>query len=86
MNNRKYIREIFRVVSIDSILIIDKHGNLRRLYCPFRVIVVIPVGEYKPGIIVFVEAIKMTEELKDVFIIGGKAYYLVYFRIMLDDP
>lgn len=84
MDNRRYIVELFKIVSTDSILVIDKHGKLHRIYCPFRVIVAIPVGEYKPGMIVFVEAVKMTGDLKDVFIIGGKAYYLVYFRIIID--
>jgi len=85
MDNREYIRELFRMVSTESILVIDHQGKLRRIYCPFRAIVVIPVGVHDKGMVVLVEAIKMTEDLRDVFIVEGKAYYLVHFNIMLDD-
>lgn len=84
MDSREYIRELFRVVSIDSILVIDLRGKLHRIHCPFRAIVVIPVGVYDTGVVVLVEAVKMTEDLKDVYIVEGKAYYLVYFQVLLD--
>lgn len=45
--------------------------------------VIQPVGNLRSGDIVSVEAIKITLELKDVFIVEGKAYYLVNFRILL---
>lgn len=86
MDNRKYIHELFTVVGIDSILVIDKSGRLRRIHCPFRAIVVFPVSILEKGEIVLVDAVKMTEDLRDVFVIGGKAYYLLYFHIMLEDP
>ena len=41
-----------------------------------------PIGKYDKGIVVFVEALKMTPELKDVSIIEEKAYYPVYFKIL----
>ena len=85
MDNREYIRELFRVVSINSILIIDRYGLLRRIYCPFRAIIVIPVGVFKTGMIVLVDAVKMTEDLQDVFVVEGKAHYLVHFQILLDE-
>jgi len=83
MDNREYIRELFKVVSIDSILVVNRKGRLRRIYCPFRVIVVVPVGKLEEGMIVLVEAIKMTEDLRNVFVVEGKAYYLVHFQILL---
>ena len=84
-NNREYIQELFRVVSIDSILVIDRNGTLKRIHCPFRAIVVIPVGEFVDGSIVLVEAVKMTLDLQDVFVVEGKAYFLIHFKIMLDE-
>jgi hypothetical protein len=83
MDNRRYIVELFKIVSVNSILVIDKNGHLTRIYCPFRARVVIPVGIYEKGMIVLVEAVKMTEDLRDVFVIGGKAYFLKYFRILI---
>jgi hypothetical protein len=37
---RKYIEEVFKYCKIDSILVINKHGHLQRLDCPFEVIVI----------------------------------------------
>jgi hypothetical protein len=82
MDNYEYIQELFRIVSSDSILVIDQRGQIKRIYCPFPVIVIIRVGELTPGLKVLVEAIKMTPELKDVYIIEGKAYYPVYFKVL----
>ncbi len=82
MSNHDYIRELFRLVSTESILVIDRQGKLRRIYCPFRAIVVIPVGEFVTGKTVLVEAVKMTLELREVFIVDGTAYYLFHFRIL----
>ena len=36
-------------VSQNSILIIDKNGNMVRLYCPFIVIVILPVKRLTHG-------------------------------------
>ncbi len=81
MDNREYINELFKHVKSDSILIIDRKGQLKRLYCPFPVEVVVPVGQMGKGLVVFVEAIKMTPDMKDVYVIEGKAYYLSFFAI-----
>jgi len=82
MDNHQYIKELFKVVSIDSILVINREGQLKRIYCPFPIEVIIPVGKYKLGMVIFAEAVKMTPDLKDVFIIEGKAYYPFYFKIL----
>lgn len=81
-SNREYILELFKIVNTTSILIIDSKSNLKRLYCPFKVVAVVGsppliiVGE-----IYYVDSIKMTLELKEVFIIKGKAYFIWYFII-----
>jgi hypothetical protein len=80
--NEKYIRELFKIVGMDSILIIDKAGKLARLYCPFEVVVIGLLPDFRVGDIVWVEAVKMTVTLKDVYIIQGKAYYVWNFKIM----
>ena len=56
--NEKYIRELFKLVGTDSILIIDRQGKLARLYCPFEVIVTGILPDLKVGDIVWVEAVK----------------------------
>lgn len=66
-----------------SILVIGIAGQLIRLYCPFTVIVEYPVGYLIKGDVYLVDAVKVTFELKDVYIIEGKAYYIIHFRIII---
>ena len=80
--NERYIKDLFKIVSTDSILIIDKQGKLARLYCPFEVEVIGQLPDLNVGDIVWVEAVKMTVTLKDVYIIRGKAYYVWFFKVL----
>jgi len=80
--NKKIIEEIFKYVSSDSVLIIDGKGQLRRLYCPFKVIVIRDVHLLKAGDIKAVIAVKIAPNLVDVYIIESKAYYYYNFRII----
>jgi hypothetical protein len=62
---------------------IDKDGNLRRIYCPFRVEVLQDMPPLHKGDVVYVEAVKMTIHIEEVYIVKGKAYYSVAFKILL---
>lgn len=81
--NREYILELFKIVSTTSILVIDRKGTLKRLYCPFKVVAIV---DLPPQITVeafyYVDAVKMTLELKEVYIIKSKAYFIWYFKII----
>ena len=79
---RKYILELFKIVGTDSILVITSEGKLIRLYCPFRVICRVNVPPLNIDEEYLVQAVKMTLQLEEVFIIDGKAYYFRYFTIM----
>jgi len=79
---RKYIEEVFKYCKIDSILVINKSGQLQRLDCPFEVLVIQDVGELYKGLICLVNAVKLDLSLIDVYIIGNKAYYFFNFRIL----
>lgn len=83
MDKIKYIEEISKYCDPHSMLVIGEKGGLIRIYCPFPAEVLQPVGSLEKGDIVYVQAVKLTLELKDVFIINGKAYYLFYFRILV---
>jgi len=78
---RKYILELFKVVGTDSILVVMPTGMLKRLYCPFVVICCVNVPPLEKGQEYAVEAVKMTLQRQDVFIIGGLAYFVWYFTI-----
>lgn len=85
MDKEKYLRELLKWVSSDSLLVIDGSGNLRRLYCPFKVICLINFPAISKGDKVSVDAIKLTVEVREVYIIRGTAYHIAYFRITLEN-
>jgi hypothetical protein len=80
--NRQYILELFKIVSPTSILVVDKNGKVKRLHCPFKVLAIVDVPpEIVKGQFYMVDFVKMTMDLKEVFVIRGKGYYISYFRI-----
>jgi hypothetical protein len=79
---RKYIEEVFKYCKIESILVINKHGHLQRLDCPFEVVVIQDVGELFRGLICLVSAVKIDLSLIDVYVIKNKAYYFFNFRVL----
>ena len=85
MDKEKYLQELLKWVSSYSLLVIDGSGNLRRLYCPFKVICLINFPAISKGDKVAEDAIKLTVEVREVYIIRGIAYHIAYFRITLEN-
>lgn len=82
---RTYIVELFRIVSSSSILVIDSTGTLHRLNCPFKVVALIDIPpDIIQGKLYYVVAVKMSLELKDIFIINDKGFYICCFIILLE--
>lgn len=81
--SEKFVAELMRGLDPYSILVMVGQKELKRLQCPFKAEVIIPVGGLSEGENVSVEAVKVTLELKDVFIIEGKAYYIIHFKIVI---
>jgi len=81
--NRKYILELYKIVSPTSILVVTPTGKLKRLHCPFRVIA---LADFPPDILMgdfyMVDYVKMTLDLKEVYIIQAKGYYVKDFQII----
>jgi hypothetical protein len=84
MDKEKYLQELLKWISSDSLLVIDRKGELRRIYCPFKVICLVSFPGISQGEKVSVEAIKLTVEVKEVYIISGTAYHIAYFVITLE--
>jgi hypothetical protein len=84
MSKEEFLKELLKWVNSDSILVIDKKGLLRRIYCPFKAICLVDFPEIKHGERVNVDAVKLTVEIKEVFVIRGVAYYIIYFKILLE--
>ncbi len=79
---KRYIQEIFKYCTTDSILVIDQNGRLIRLRCPFKVLVIVDVHQLKKGQERAVIAVKIAENLVDVYIIEERAFYHYNFRII----
>ena len=79
---RQYILDLFSIVSTDSILIINRTGELKRLRCPFTVVCKIETANLEIGNPYSVSAVKMTLHLEHVYIIEGRAYFIWYFVIV----
>ena len=79
---RKYIKELFKTVGTNSILVITSEGKLKRVFCPFKVVCNVHVHQLEKGKYYSVEAVKMTLELVDVFIIKNRAYFVWYITLM----
>jgi hypothetical protein len=84
MSNENYLKELLKWISPDSILVIDKSGKLRRVYVPFWVVSLVDFPDITKGQKVPVDAVKLTVEVKEVYVIKGTTYYIIFFKIILD--
>ena len=80
---KKELAELLKYSSPLEIYVITWNNILKRLFCPFEVQVLQDIGTLKKGQFVFVDEIKVTIELKTVFIIDTKAYYYYHFEILV---
>jgi hypothetical protein len=84
MDHKKYIRELFEVVSNQDILIVNKDNQLIRLNVPFTVLVVRQVPGLRKGDVGSVTAIRMDVKLLDIYIVNGRPYYYYNFILYLE--
>jgi hypothetical protein len=78
---RSQLSELLKYSSPNELYIITYYNTLIRLFCPVKVQVLRDIGILKRGQIVFVDEIKVTIELKTVYIIDNAAYYYYHFNI-----
>jgi hypothetical protein len=81
MLNDREMAEFLRDISPNQLLIVNKNDRIEVLFCPFEVISKDDISFIKKHQSVFVELIKVTRDLKTVFIIRGKAFYAIHFYI-----
>ena len=70
--------------SSEWIYILTWNNLLKQLFTPFEVEVIRSAGDLEIGQIVWVSQVKVTPQLKTVYIIEGKAYYFFHFDIIVD--
>jgi hypothetical protein len=81
---RTYIAELFRIVGTSSILVMDTTGKLHRLNCPFQVFALEDIPPWiREGNHYLVEAVRMSIEIQDIFVINGRGYFFWGFLILL---
>lgn len=81
-DRKRYIQELLKYIKTDSILIINTVGHLKRLWCPFKVLVIVDVHPLQKGQEKAVFAVKVADNLVDVYIIEERAFYHYNFRIL----
>jgi hypothetical protein len=77
------LAELLKYSSPQEIYVITHYGVLKRVFCPFRVKVLRKIGALKRGQVVLVHEIKVTLELKTVYIINNDAYFYYHFDILM---
>jgi hypothetical protein len=80
---KKDLAELLKYSSPREIYVITWNNILKRLFCPFRVKVLQDIGMLKKGQTVLVQEVKVTFELKTVYIIDNQAYYYYHFNILV---
>ena len=76
-----YLSELSKWIDSGSLLVVRRNGKLDRIYCPFRVVVVIKTRDLKQGQECFVDKVKVSTELDNVYEIEGKSYFADCFII-----
>lgn len=79
------LADVLKYSSPDTLYIITWNNLLKKLFCPFKVVVKHQIGELEKGEVVWVSSVKVTAKLKTVYLIKGRAYYYDHFEI-LDPP
>jgi hypothetical protein len=79
----KLIDDLNKYTNSDSLLVHTKSKGLIRLFCPFTVKVVQSVDSFMAGEQVEVVNVKVSRDLKLVYIINGKGYYHYFFSIQV---
>lgn len=81
--NKNQLAEILKYCSPKVLYVVSWNNLLKRILCPFKVRVLNPVGKLKMGEVFWVEEVKVTMELKTIYIINGQAYYYYHFDIII---
>jgi hypothetical protein len=76
------IQEINHYINPYSILVVTPK-KIVRLYCPFRVQVIRPVGELQPDQLLEVHKVQASRDRILLYVIGSNAYYHYHFMIIV---
>lgn len=80
---KKELAELLKYSSPQEIYVITHYNVLKRIFCPFQVLILQEIGELQKGQVALVTEVKVTLGIKTVFIINNEAYYYSYFDIII---
>ena len=81
--NKQDLAEQLKYSSSQWLYIVTWNNMLKKLFTPFKVAVINTIGQLSKGQIVWVEQVKVTMQLKTVFVIDGSAYFYYHFDILI---
>lgn len=81
--NNSLLAYLLKYSDPKSMLVVTNKNNLIELKCPFTVKVVKSVGDFKLNEFKTVEELKVSTNLKLVFIIEKEPFFYYYFDIIL---
>lgn len=79
------LADVLQYSSPKELYVITYYNVLKLLFCPFRVKVLSNVGLLRKRQLVWVSEVKVTTELKTIFIINGNAYHHHSFEILIEE-
>lgn len=82
--NERQLAELLKYSSPNELYVITWNNLLKLLFTPFKVSVIEDIASLLKGEEVWVEEVKITKDLKTVYIIQGRAYYYHHFEILMD--
>lgn len=83
--DKKELQDLLKYSSPRELYVVTWNNLLKRLFCPFKVKVLNDVGELHKGEIKDVDGVKVTLELKTVYVINGRNYFYYHFEIIVDE-
>ncbi|TXJ22832.1 MAG: hypothetical protein E6Q24_20105 [Chitinophagaceae bacterium] len=66
----------------DSILLINQTGQIRKLYCPFRVKCITPIDGFSKGMQLWVESVVKEDETRLIYLVLDRFYEHSNFEII----
>jgi len=79
---RKDLAELLKYSSSKELFIVTWDNQLKQLFCPFKVVVLYEIDVFNKGEVVSVDEVKVTMELKTVYLINNRAYFYCHFDII----
>lgn len=76
------LADVLKYSSPDTLYIITWNNLLKKLFCPFKVVVKHQIGELEKGEVVLVSCVKVTAKLKTVYLIKERFYFYYHFEIL----